>query len=192
MQEGDSMTNTKRFILCSLILLSFMVVNTESAHACSCVIPGAPDVELARSTAVFSGRVVARDEPGGLIVSSADPVEVTFEVYAVWKGPAYSTITITTARSGASCGYVFEEGEQYLVYADGSADNLTVSMCSRTQPLEWAEEDLAALGEGTTALAENPELPEGFQYWPIIILSIVAAGVLLSVGVLAVVIKRSS
>ncbi len=176
------MAGFKRFILCSLILFSFMAINTETAHACSCVLPGPPEAELARSVAVFSGRVVKRDAPVGLVVSSADPVEVTFEVYSVWKGPAYSTITVTTARSGASCGYAFEKGEEYLVYADGSADSLTVSMCSRTQPLGWAEDDLAALGEGSSALAENPENPESFQYWPLIILSSVAAGLFLLAG----------
>jgi hypothetical protein len=116
---------------------------------------------------------------------------VTFEVYAVWKGPAYSNITVTTARSGASCGYMFEEEQEYLIYADGSADNLTVSMCSRTQPLGWAEEDLATLGEGTTALSDNPMLPEGFQYWPIITLSSAMAGLLLLTGLLIAVKRRS-
>jgi len=186
------MVGAKRFILCSLIAVSFLAMDAESALACSCVLPGPPDAELARSTAVFSGRVVNRDEPGGLVVSSADPVEVTFEVYAVWKGPLFSTITITTARSGASCGYAFEKGEEYLVYADGPADSLTVSSCSRTMPLGWAEDDLVALGEGTTALTGNPELSEGLEYWPIIVLSILAAGILLLVVLLVVFMRRSS
>jgi hypothetical protein len=186
------MVGAKRFILCSLIAVSFLAMNTVPALACSCVLPGPPDAELARSTAVFSGKVVNRDEPGGLVVSSADPVEVTFEVYAVWKGPLFSTITVTTARSGASCGYAFEKGEEYLVYTDGPGDSLTVSMCSRTQPLGGADDDLMAFGEGNTALGSNPELPEGLEYWPMIVLSIVAVGILLLVVLLVVFMRRSS
>jgi hypothetical protein len=167
-------------------------MDTESAHACSCVIPGPPEDELARSAAVFSGRVSNRDEPGFLVASSADPVQVTFEVYAVWKGPLYDTITITTARSGASCGYAFEEGEEYLVYAHGSANSLAVSLCSRTQLLEGADEDLVALGEGNTALVENPTLPEGLPDWPIIVLSIVGAGIIISASILVAIKRRSS
>lgn len=186
------MVGAKRMALCFLILVTFLIMDTETALACSCVLPGPPDAELARSTAVFSGRVVSRDEPGGLLSSSADPVRVTFEVYAVWKGPAYRTITITTARSGASCGYAFEKGEEYLVYADGSADSLTVSMCSRTQSLSSAEEDLTKLGEGTTVLSENPELPEGFTFWLIIVLAATVAAIVLMAAILLVIKRRSS
>lgn len=185
------MTNAMRLILCCLILAGTLAMDTDIAFACSCVIPGPPEAELARSVAVFSGIVVDRHEPGGLLVSSADPVRVTFEVYAVWKGPAYSTITITTARSGASCGYTFEEGQEYLVYAHGSTDSLMVSSCSRTMPLAAAEEDLRVLGVGTTALGGNPDISTGFQYWPIVILSFTAVGILLLVG-LGAMIKRWS
>lgn len=72
------------------------------------------------------------------IVSSGDPLKVTFDVSQVWKGLAYETLSVDTARSGASCGYDFDEGRQYLVYADNTSvtgedpETLQVGLCSET------------------------------------------------------------
>ena len=74
-----------------------------------------------------------------------DPTTVGFEVSTVWKGPSYATAYLTTARSEASCGFTFDEGEEYIVY---SRDGSTVSLCSRTALLENAEAELNELGEG--------------------------------------------
>lgn len=121
---------------------------SQQAFACTCAPPSSPSEELERSTAVFSGRAVGMEVPSGRIVSSADPVEVTFKVYAVWKGPKSDRVTVTTARSSVSCGYEFETGRAYVVYARGEADDLQVSLCSGTKPLRRAGDDLAALGRG--------------------------------------------
>lgn len=121
---------------------------SQQAFACSCAPPGSPSEELERSTAVFSGRVVGMEVPSGRIVSSADPVAVTFEVYTVWEGPRSDRVTVTTARWSLSCGYPFEAGKEYLVYARGEADDLQVSLCSHTKPLGLAAGDLDALGNG--------------------------------------------
>ncbi|MFW6136423.1 MAG: hypothetical protein ACOC7N_06340 [Chloroflexota bacterium] len=118
------------------------------APACMCVPAGPPSDELERSTAVFAGKVTGVEVPSGDVMSSADPVRVTFRIYTVWKGPSRDSLTVTTARSTVSCGYEFEAGKEYLVYAYGEEDDLEVSLCSRTRPLALAEADLAALGRG--------------------------------------------
>ena len=91
---------------------------------------------------------------------------VGFDVSRVWKGYDYQTMYLTTARSGATCGFTFVEGEEYLVYSSNAA---TVSLCSRTRPMSEAKEDLAALDEGrslvsgavgpTPAVPDLPEIP---------------------------------
>ena len=121
---------------------------------------------LERSAVVFAGRVVSlklHERPGD-VWSGADPVTVEFEVSRVWKGYDYQTMYLTTARSGATCGFTFVEGEDYLVY---SANAATVSLCSRTGSMSEADEDLAALGEGRSPTAGAvgptpvaPDLPE--------------------------------
>ena len=54
-------------------------------------------------------------------------------------------MSLTMARSGASCGFTFVEGEEYVVY---SKDGATVSLCSRTRFIANAQEDIDELGEG--------------------------------------------
>ena len=150
--------NIGRFILVLVILASFSLGNLDRAFACSCVAPWPPTEALAGATAVFVGKVSNLDVSTGLLTSTADPVEVTFQVSKVWKGPVHSTLLATTARSGASCGYGFERGQEYLVYARGTETELEVSLCSRTQPLSAADEDLAVLGQGNIPTAVDEDL----------------------------------
>ena len=136
-------------LILSLSLLWFFS-NSEQALACSCVRPGAPSEELAQSAAVFTGRVISVREfhdPNATTISSTDPTTVEFEVETVWKGLSHETVYFTTARSEASCGFTFVEGEDYIIY---SHDGSTVILCSRTALLENADSDLAELGEGHT------------------------------------------
>ncbi len=111
--------------------------------------PGTVAEEVERADAVFVGKVVAMDIPTGLIISSADPVRVTFSVSSVWKGSDDKTLIVITKRDSASCGYPFEEDKEYLVYAyiDEQAD-LHANLCSRTALLSDAQEDLALLENG--------------------------------------------
>ena len=91
--------------------------------------------------------------------SSLDPVAVTFQVGTVWKGPLDETLLASTAAAGASCGFSFQEGHDYIVYARGEESDLRVSLCSRTGSLSRAAEDLKQLGEGRAPSSDdsNPE-----------------------------------
>jgi hypothetical protein len=157
----------------------------QQALGCTCLPPGSPSEELERSTAVFSGRVVGIEVPSGRTMSSADPVEVTFKVYAVWKGPKSDTVTVTTARSSVSCGYEFETGRAYVVYARGEADDLQVSLCSRTKPLTRAGDDLAALGRG-----DGAGIWAMLQAYKYRVMTAVLVVVALGVGVRALLIRQ--
>ncbi len=153
------MLNTKWLIPSLAILSSLLAVNPKRAFACSCMVSGPPAEEIESSTAVFAGMVTNLDIPNkGPIYSSADPVKITFQVTRVWKGPEHSTLIVNTVRSAVSCEYEFQTGQEYLVYTRGTEDNLQTSLCSRTQLLSVAGEDLKALGEGKVPVAENPNL----------------------------------
>jgi hypothetical protein len=102
---------------------------------------------LADSEAVFSGEVVKIDRPSPF-KSGADLETDTFRVSEVWKGPEQRTLEVHTALMGASCGYPFEEGQEYLVYAYTGKQGLEVDLCNGTQPLTEAEADLEVLGAG--------------------------------------------
>lgn len=42
----------------------------------------------------------------------------------------------------------YEDGESYLIFADGPLDSLRTGICQRTRVLRDAGEDLRALGRG--------------------------------------------
>lgn len=147
-----------------LTVLGLVVLLPDCASACSCVaLPGTPreraSEALSDSAAVFSGKVVdfERSPPPtsmmeGTIVTilGGGTATASLRVSEVWKGPTRQTVQITTeADSGVGCGYPFEEGREYLVYAEKGS---SVSLCSETKPLSEAGPDLEALGDG-----ERPE-----------------------------------
>jgi hypothetical protein len=58
-------------------------------------------------------------------------------------------LEVNTQRGvGWSCGYDFEEGQDYLVYASGKGEPFETSICDRTKQLSKADKDLAILGNG--------------------------------------------
>ncbi|SFB03914.1 MULTISPECIES: hypothetical protein [unclassified Bacillus (in: firmicutes)] len=72
---------------------------------------------------------------------------------STWKGVSESQVIVVTGQGGGDCGIDFVEGEEYLVYANQSSiyedsDYLSAGICSRTNELSAAEEDLLVLGEG--------------------------------------------
>jgi hypothetical protein len=139
-----------RLLVLAALGLYLLSAAPDCAFACSCVPPGTPQEELERASVVFSGKVLSmKAKQQGQAMSSADPVAVFFETAHFWKGQPSETVLLETAASGASCGFEFRPGLEYIVYAyRDDQGTLQASLCSRTNLLEQAGEDLAALGEG--------------------------------------------
>lgn len=151
-------------ILALFIFPLSLVFQAPTAYGCSCIAPELPQASRDQAAAVFAGRVTNIDRPSNF-TSTIDPIKVTFDVSYVWKGKESNTINLLTARESASCGFPFEEGKEYLVYANTSeetGDDLHVSLCSRTALLTEANEDMAALGEGQVIVKESQSpAPQG-------------------------------
>ena len=146
-------------VLIISLTAGLLIFHPNSAHACSCAGGRSPTDELNSSTAVFSGKVVSIEVPNtGPTTNSNMPVHVSLNVSTVWKGPSYKTLVLTTALSDVSCGYSFEQGGQYLVYAYGPADKLETGLCTGTKLLSNGQTDLAVLGAGTAPTNEAPSL----------------------------------
>jgi hypothetical protein len=142
----------------ALLTLALLALLPDCASACTCaVMPGSQQERakraLDRATAVFAGEVI--DIEKGLPSSS-----VTFRVSEVWKGKQRETRTVSTPRYGASCGYPFKEGQEYLVYAywgpQGSPPRpgLKTDICTETKPLSEAGANLRVLREGQSSGGE--------------------------------------
>ncbi|CAN5888887.1 hypothetical protein BH23ACT11_BH23ACT11_16190 [soil metagenome] len=179
-------------VLSIVVLMSFPL--SDCAYACSCAASSGTPQERAEEAfagagAVFAGVVVDVSGPApSTVMSSGDPVAVTFRVSEAWKGPPQETLEVTTATSSVSCGYEFQTGEEYLVYA---SRDLGVSLCSETKLLSDAAADLGVLGGGGE-LDEGYELPDtsGSTYGLLYLISgrtIWVIGLAAMVGALAVV-----
>jgi MYXO-CTERM domain-containing protein len=121
-----------------------------------------PSEVFARYDAVFEGRVLPSDSAASSLPAPSSSSyrdrlaalerqvdaltsarEFRFDVLATWKGPP-EPVVHTQQRT--ACGYPFEEGRVYLVYASLGTDGaLWASVCGRTRPIEQAHDDLAAL-----------------------------------------------
>lgn len=155
----QTVSNTR--LLTGLALMALLVVGLvallpDCAHACSCG-GGAPFRVLAKgadASAVFSGEAMNVEGGhttkmfGGTSVSS---VKVTLRVSEVWKGPQRETLEVSTPRDGATCGYNFKEGQEYLVYAYGKEEPFKVDLCSQTKLLSKADANLRVLGDGRSS-----------------------------------------
>ena len=117
--------------------------------------PGTPSEEIEKFVAVFAGRVVSIEhsfDPNAATVGPGDRTTIGLEVSTVWKGDVDRDMYVTTPPTGGSCGFAFEEGREYILYAHDSPyddGGYSVSICSRTALLSEAQADLDALGEGS-------------------------------------------
>jgi Carboxypeptidase regulatory-like domain len=74
-----------------------------------------------------------------------------FSVEQAYLGVAGSEVEIFTGRGSSDCGFTFQNGQRYLVYAHRYKDKLITSTCMRTKPFDEAAEDIAYLGTLSSA-----------------------------------------
>ena len=143
-------------------LIGLMLLFPLSALACSCQPGLSPADEFERVDAVFAADVLEA------AVSPDNPfiLQVTLAVGESWKGQLALEQRLETFSDPELCGFSFQPGQQYLVYAvleDGPEPFLSTNVCLRTRRLDQASEDLAFLGEGRNLPAEFSALVEFHQ-----------------------------
>jgi len=111
---------------------------------CSCIELLEPPDAFDEADLVFSGKVidVVADNSGYFF-------EVTFEVIESWKGPTSSYTVIFTETESSMCGYNFQDGYNYLVYAYLNSNQNFTNNCTRTNLLANSIEDLEFLNQQT-------------------------------------------
>jgi len=97
---------------------------------------------------VFSATVVSKSvitvESGNQRLPKEQQIAVKFLVEDTFRGSlGGNDVEIVTGMGGGDCGYNFEKGRKYLVYASEWHGRLYTGICSRTRPLNQADEDLA-------------------------------------------------
>ncbi|HEY9801759.1 MAG TPA: hypothetical protein V6D25_15485 [Leptolyngbyaceae cyanobacterium] len=131
-------------VLAVTLLITIVATTNKPAYACRCASFPSPQEALNNATAVFAGRVISVNTSGS----------ATFSVSQIWKGEVLQNLVVTTP-SGTSCGFNFQLGQDYLVYASGEKNNLTTALCDRTKELSSAELELPLLGRGISLLTPS-------------------------------------
>jgi hypothetical protein len=139
---------TNRNMKRAIWMLAILFLASFDAVACTCDLPWPKQnlkqqISKARrdSRAVFSGTVLKIDEAGYML-------KVTLKVERSWKGLLPTEVVLTTGRGRGDCGYEFELGQTYLVYAYGDNMNaLATNICQRTVALVSGGDDLKILGK---------------------------------------------
>jgi hypothetical protein len=161
----DAMTHRR-----TLGILFLIAIVTTNALACSCIQIGGADPIAAvggtdavfRASVVKSEAVLANDD--GAILRSGQRETATgyvqqlivLRIEEVFKGEVAPLAILITGSGVGDCGYTFEEGKEYLVFASFSSEKrltalarsapvLTTSICSFTRAAEGASELLISL-----------------------------------------------
>jgi hypothetical protein len=152
----------------ALALNGAWFVFPNTAHACSCVADYSHEQAFDDAEAVFVGRVLAIDEHRGFARQLLRTIpfldnrpsyrSVAFHVTERWKGVDTNLVTVATGFGGGDCGFLFAEGETYLVYAhDGDfyGEELATGICSHTEVLRHSEDAITALGPGNSLFSDE-------------------------------------
>lgn len=125
-------------------LFVFLFLGSQVAYACMCY---PPDDPYKVSKAVFFGKLIQ--------ISSTDqnsPRILTFRIEKDWKGIETGEVTVLTPQLNR-CGYNFETGEKYLIYAGELNGKLETSPC-RILFEDVAGDDLKKLGRPKRTIAQ--------------------------------------
>ncbi|MFC1543127.1 FlgD immunoglobulin-like domain containing protein [Candidatus Neomarinimicrobiota bacterium] len=153
-----------RYVLLAALL--FLTASVDDLSACSCWGPFSPAAEFERVDAVFSGVVEAVRIEGFIY-------EVTIRVIDSWKGITEKRVTVYTTPPSPACGYHFEQGSSYLVYAYLSEPTwfpyycdgcLVTSICTRTRSMSEASADLLYLDDPESGILFTT--PRLYQNYP--------------------------
>jgi hypothetical protein len=139
--------NTALKLFATLVVA--LVVFSVEARACTCAVSGPPCEAYWRASAVFVGQVVGVstvevEEGEGEDKRKHGWRAFRFAVERPLRGVEDAYVEVLTGGGGGDCGYDFERGGRYVVYAssDEKKQRLYTTICSRTQPVAEAGEDL--------------------------------------------------
>ncbi len=143
-----------------LFLFIALFYTNHITIACSCLPPGLPKTELKKSDLVCTGKIIS--------IRKFDNYtnEFTILIIKYFKGKKRSkTLTVLSEiNTGASCGYPFELGKEYIIFSSKEPFTKFIkdengkthrkiekryytNSCKRTKLIEEDIEDLSYLNE---------------------------------------------
>src|SRR6185503_15892835 len=97
------------------------LLSPSAAFSCTCIISGPPCQTFGNTPAVFVGTPIEVKETTGNLTEGQGREYAqrifTFRVDEPFRGVNAAQIEVRTGMGGGDCGYRFNLGERYLVYA---------------------------------------------------------------------------
>ena len=164
------LTNLIRLSICLTLLIVLFAVPSP-VKACSCAELRSPVEAFMNSYAVLTGKVTSVSDNSSPVILLLDRLlsrvglgptniysywgyEITFAVLNSWKNVTTTSVKVRTGSGGGDCGYLFNQGSDYLVYAYEWNDNINTGLgtgiCTRTSEISIAHEDLSYLNSMPT------------------------------------------
>ena len=182
----------KKILLVLALAATTLVLTPGSAFACSCAGP-ISDAEAERdSDAVFAGTVTGYEiaKPIGNAPSPDDVrlallVEWELEVDIYVKGELAAEQTVASSGQGTACGFQFDVGKRYLVFAYESEEEggLATNSCTNTRGLRTEEVVPGTPIEDMAAAVEPADMPRPSENpWPVIVTGVLGVIAALLVG----------
>ncbi|MDG2028945.1 MAG: hypothetical protein P8J50_17745 [Acidimicrobiales bacterium] len=137
------MVKSARLLMLAAVIATTVVLGSASpALACSCAGPVSDSEALSTNDAAFEGTVVELHDARTGALSTDHPDVIVLDVTAVYAGEVGNQVGVVTSPSGASCGYDFAVGVEYLVFGRAESGFHTledgwydVGLCSGTRRL---------------------------------------------------------
>ena len=130
----------KRTLIVIFMAVMTVPVVASPCWACSCAATTDPQADRERQAEhadlIFTGiakseRVVDPTPNDGY--TGDETVLTRFRVRKTYKGHPGRWVTIRSAANGAACGYDFDEGRRYTVFAREDRDGYETDLCSGTK-----------------------------------------------------------
>ncbi len=130
----------KRNTIIGIVAATLLLLAVNTAMACSCVVPD-------RNKSVKQLVTEAKGSSVAVFVGKVVDIRYSDEVTGQWKGSVPQIVEVSTANICCICGVSFQKGETYIVYANGTAAELSANSCSRTSMITGKSPDEKYLGK---------------------------------------------
>ncbi len=146
-----------------IVLAGVCLIFPGMIAACDCANAGPPCKALKATPNVFTGRVTKISTIHVKLQTGDEYPQrlVLLQIERNYRGQeGKSAVEVVTGDGGGDCGFSFEEGKRYLVYAypHPATGKLYTGICQRTRLLSQAAEDLEYL-----AMKDEPAHGAGIE-----------------------------
>jgi hypothetical protein len=138
--RADARFRMLRRLRFTVFVLLLAVPSTIRACSCAWLVTAGCGLALNPGNVMFLGKVISKEEvresngDGGNSGLTGYEFHITATEYFQGMGHLNQEVVVSTGLGNGDCGYPFQVGTTYLVYASNDSGKLSTSICSGTSP----------------------------------------------------------